>query len=140
MRAFSPSNLLSLPLTPLETSWTLFLVVLLKMLLTSLLPLLPLVLLTILCSVLTHTNHHSPSPHPRRDFVHADFDSLALNLAYNLPHHLLSLSDPDKLWLTLRDTIHQAIDLHVPVKRVLRRSSWFTSKIRHYINCIHSLK
>ena len=86
---------------------------------------------------------HSRSVLPEiLDYSKASYDGMNIFLLEYDYSDLLSLSDVDAIWLSLRSIILEAINHFIP-KVVLRRSpfpKWYTRDIRHLIKRTHTLR
>ena len=75
------------------------------------------------------------------DFSKADFDGLADYLLDFDFSTCFNSNNIEFIWSIIRQSIITAMHLFIPkVKVKQKQPMWFTSNIRHHLNCIHTLK
>ena len=76
------------------------------------------------------------------DFKNADMEGL---LMYLLDYDFSSCfhsNDIEHVWAIIKRAVLKAMDLHIPQVKVKaqKQPKWFTSDIRHHLNCLRSLR
>ena len=81
-------------------------------------------------------------PHLVFDYSRADWNGLSDYLMDTDFSTCFGSNDIEFIWLTLKNTIHNAIQLFNPKIKLKshQHPKWFNAKIRHQLKCLHTLR
>ena len=76
------------------------------------------------------------------DYTKADWDGLCSHLHYADFSMCFQSNDIEFVWSTVKSIIHEAMSRYIPKVKLntYRNPPWFNSSIKHYLNCLRTLR